>query len=288
MKILILGGSGMLGHQLWKHLHLRNEVWVTMRRSTADISTQEFFDERHVIGDVDAAECDHLADIIKRLKPDVVLNCIGLIKQLREASLPIPSIVINSLLPHRLSEICASCGSRLLLFSTDCVFSGRRGNYTESDISDAEDLYGRTKYLGEVIDQEHVLTLRMSIIGRGLGAPVSLLDWLLTQKLPTVFGYRRVFYSGLTTIELSRVIENLLINHQSLSGLWQVASEPISKYHLLVLLRDKLKLPIEIVPNDDIQSDRTLNQARFQTATHYRAPKWSQMIDDLVAQIQHR
>lgn len=281
MKILIVGGSGMLGHQLWRHFRARHETWVTLRRSPAEFAAAGLFQDGRVCAGVDAMDFSTLQEAIRRLRPDAVLNCVGIIKQLKEAKSPIPSLTLNALLPHRLAGACAEVGARLVLFSTDCVFSGKRGGYTETDASDAEDLYGRTKYLGEVADLPHVITLRSSIIGRELGTAFSLVDWFLSQRDRTIQGYRRAIYTGFTTLEMARIVERVLIASPGFSGLWQVASEPINKYELLLLLREKFGLPVEINAYDGFSCDRSLDGSRFKAATGYVAPAWPEMIAEL-------
>ena len=283
MKILIVGGSGMLGHQLWRQLHARHETWVTLRKPAAGFIQQSLFSEGRVIAGVDAADLANLRRVIAELRPDAVLNCIGIIKQLKEAKDPIPSIEINALLPHRLAEFCAEAGSRLIHFSTDCVFNGQRGSYTEADASDAEDLYGRTKYLGEVSGAAHAVTLRSSIVGRELGSAHSLIDWFLSQEGKSVRGYRRAIYTGFTTIEMARIVESLLTRHTALSGLWQVASTPISKYELLQMVRAAFNRNIQIEPDDEVLCDRSLVGNAFNVVTDYEPPSWSSMSADMAA-----
>ena len=280
MKILILGGSGMLGHQLWKHFHSRYETFVTLRRTGQEFERYGLFKDGRVFAGVDAEDFAQVARIIRNYRPDAVLNCVGIIKHLAEAKNPIQCITINSLLPHRLAEVCGEFGARLVLFSTDCVFSGKRGHYCENDLADAEDLYGRTKYLGEVIGSTHAITLRSSIVGRELGSSHSLVDWFLSQDGGKVHGFRRAIYSGFTTLEMSRIVECVLTEQRGLYGLWHVASEPINKYDLLLLLRDRFKISVEIVPQDEFFCDRSLVGARFAEATGYRA-EWPAMIEEM-------
>lgn len=212
MKILILGITGMLGHTLWGHLCTDSdwEVYGTCRKT--DVLAQdlpEVFRLERVTTEVDAEDFVALRQVIERIRPDWVINCIGLIKQQQLAQEAVPAISLNALLPHRLAKVCKENGARLLHISTDCVFSGASGNYTEKDTADAEDLYGRTKLLGEV-DYPHCLTLRTSIIGHELNGKHGLLEWFLAQK-GTIKGFRRAFFSGLPTIELARVISDYVL-----------------------------------------------------------------------------
>lgn len=273
----------MLGHELWRYFHSRHETWVTLRCSLEAFRAHSVFDARHVYESIDAEDWRQVVGVIREVKPDVVLNCIGIIKQLKESKSAIPSITINALLPHQLAQACAAAGSRLVLFSTDCVFSGRKGGYIEADVADAEDLYGRTKFLGEVADQGHVITLRSSIIGRELRTGHSLIEWFLAQKGRKISGFRRAVFSGLTTIEMGRTVDFVLHQQPALHGLWHVASAPISKYDLLCLVRDRFKVPVEIEPDDTFCCDRSLRADRFNHATGYEPPTWDHMIEELAA-----
>jgi dTDP-4-dehydrorhamnose reductase len=288
MKILILGGSGMLGHQLYREFSRDHEVWVTLRREVGEFSGHGLFGEGRVLAGVEAMDFASVERALRTTQPAVVLNCVGIIKQLKEATDPIPSLTINSLLPHRLARLCGEIGARLVHFSTDCVFSGRRGGYRETDTSDAEDLYGRTKYLGEVGSAPDVLTLRSSIIGRELGTAHSLVDWFLSQRGKEVRGYRRAIYTGFTTLEMARIVRMMIKRQPALGGLWQVASAPIDKYELLLLLRDAFGVPVEIRPYDDFVCDRSLDGGRFSAATGYQSPAWRTMIEEMASAARSR
>jgi dTDP-4-dehydrorhamnose reductase len=283
MKILVLGGEGMLGHKMYQILLARYPDTVcTVSRSLSEpfYKRVALFRQGRVVGNVDAMELQRLGNFLRDLKPVFIINCIGIVKQREEAKAAIPSITLNALLPHMLGEIACEWGGRVIHFSTDCVFSGRRGGYTEDDLSDAEDLYGRSKFLGEVAT-ENALTLRTSIIGRELTHFKSLLEWFLGQKGRTIQGFKKVVYSGVTTNYLAKLIEDLIADHPKLSGLFQVTSPPISKYDLLCMLRDAYQLTVEIVPNEQEVSDRSMKGEKFLRATGYSLPDWS----DLVAQL---
>jgi dTDP-4-dehydrorhamnose reductase len=213
-------------------------------------------------------------------RPDVIINCVGIVKQRQEARLAIPSITINSLLPHLLAEWAGNWGGRLIHFSTDCVFSGKKGNYCEDDPSDAEDLYGKSKYLGETTEA-NALTLRTSMIGRELDHFSSLLEWFLAQKGRRVKGFRRVIYTGVTTNHLADLVGKIINDYPLLFGLYQVTAPAINKYELLSRLRDAFHLDVEIVADDSEVSDRSMNGWCFLKATAYREPSW----DDLIAQL---
>ena len=231
---------------------------------------------------MDATDFDTIMRAVAAVRPDVVVNGIGIIKQSPMAQDPVVSIAINSLFPHRLANLCCAAGTRLIHISTDCVFSGRKGSYTEQDVSDAEDLYGRTKFLGEV-DAPGCLTLRTSIIGRELRTASGLVQWFLSNRGGRVHGYTHSIYSGFTTLALAEAIASVIERHPELSGVWQVASEPIDKYSLLLLLREVFGVSIEIEPYDDIWIDRSLNGARFREATGIVPPSWSDMARAMAA-----
>jgi dTDP-4-dehydrorhamnose reductase len=281
VRMVILGGAGMLGHQLWRYFHLKHEVWATLRQSINDFAQDGLFTDNRVITGLDATDFEDVRRRLTEVRPDVVLSCIGIVKQLKEAKAAIPSITINALLPHKLAEICGHINARLVLFSTDCVFSGQKGCYTEDDVADAMDMYGRTKFLGEVCDSPRVITLRSSIIGRELRTAHSLIDWFLSQRDRGIGGYRRAIYSGFTTIEMCRIVDLILTRHPLLSGLWHVSSDSISKHDLLLLARAKFGVNIDIVPDDSFVADRSLDSTRFRTITGYQPPSWPSMIEEL-------
>jgi dTDP-4-dehydrorhamnose reductase len=273
---MVLGGAGMLGHKMFQVLRERFAgAFCTIREDIrkAPFDRIELLQGNDVIPCVDVTDFAALDAILSALRPEYVVNCVGVIKQRAEAVSPIPSITINSLLPHKLAQMAARWGGRIVHFSTDCVFSGKRGGYTEEDHSDAEDLYGKTKFLGEVA-VANALTLRTSIIGRELTEHRSLLDWFLAQNHKTVRGYRRVIYSGVTTNYLAELVASIIQKHPGLNGLYQVASEPISKYDLLCLLCEVYRLDVRIEPDDLEVSDRSMSCDRLREAIAYKCPPW--------------
>jgi len=280
MKILILGGSGMLGHRLWINISKEHETWVTVRGNGSEIPDIPEFPRENIRTGVDALYFDQVIRALASIQPDLVINCIGLIKQQGHiARDPLMSINLNSVLPHRISMICRTAKIRMIHISTDCVFSGNKGNYIESDQSDAEDLYGRTKFLGEVA-YPHTITLRTSIIGRELKTHLGLIEWFLTQE-GQINGFKKAIYTGFTTDELSRVILNYVIPNPELSGLYHVSSDPISKFDLLNLAKDAFHKNIDILPENEFSCDRSLDSTRFRQATGYQPPAWKNMIDEL-------
>jgi len=283
MKILILGGSGMLGHRLWINLQKEHEVWVTVRQTFSPFPLRPEFPTNYVRTDVDASNFDQVTRAVASIQPDLVINCIGLIKQMGHlARDPIISISLNALLPHRISLICRAAKIRMIHISTDCVFSGKKGNYLESDQSDAEDLYGRSKFLGEVAYPPHSITLRTSIIGRELKTRLGLIEWFLSQKDgATIRGYKRAIFTGFTTDELSRIIMNKVIPHPELTGLYHVSSDPINKYDLLQIANQAFGRKINILPEKDFFMDRSLDSTHFRQVTGYKPPSWTDMIQEM-------
>ena len=283
MRLLILGGSGMLGHQLWRGLHAQHDTWVTLRRPVADFAAHNLFDEAKAIQFDDITDDTALERALGQAKPEAVINCVGLIKQRDEASDEALTLRVNAEFPHRLAKRCGEAGARLIHFSTDCIFAGTKGNYTESDPSDAADLYGQSKHQGEVADA-HSATLRTSVIGHELATNLALLDWFLSQRGQAISGFTKAIYSGFTTLEMARIVDRILTQHPALSGVWHVASEPISKFALLQLCREKLGWEGVIEPNDEFVCDRSLNADRFNQATGYTPPSWEAMISELAQQ----
>jgi dTDP-4-dehydrorhamnose reductase len=278
IKILIVGVSGMLGNTAYRLFASSKGIRVTgTARSLRDLDLLPRHDDAKIISGVDATDIDSVISVIATEKPDVVLNCVGIIKQLEASKSSIMSIAINSLFPHRLAQICEAAGARLIQISTDCVFAGSKGNYSETDLPDARDLYGRSKLLGEV-DYPHAITLRTSIIGHEIGRSVSLIDWFLSQRGSQVSGYRKAIYSGFPTIELTRIIRDVVIPRVDMHGLWHVASAPINKLELLTLVREIYGKSIEIIPDDCVAIDRSLDGSRFNTETGYTPPSWRDLI----------
>jgi dTDP-4-dehydrorhamnose reductase len=275
----------MLGHQMVRRLKVSfADTWWTLRGRADDpaLAPAPWLGGPHALTGVDAEDLAALEATVRRIRPDVVVNCLGIIKQRSSSHDAIRSITVNSLLPHRIAALLREWNGRLISFSTDCVFSGRRGNYTEADPSDAEDLYGRTKFLGETAD-ENALTIRTSIIGRELRNHASLLDWFLSQRGGTVRGFRRHWWSGVTTPHLADVVARGLEGWPTLSGVYQLSSGKISKYDLLVLLRDGLGAQVEVEPDDGPQCDRSLLGDRYRAATGYQCPPWPVLIAELAA-----
>jgi dTDP-4-dehydrorhamnose reductase len=220
---------------------------------------------------------DNLVQLFEQARPEVVINCVGLVKQLSAAADPVAALMVNAIMPHRLARLCGLTRARLIHISTDCVFSGQRGMYTEEDRPDAYDLYGRSKLLGEV-SEGNVLTLRTSIIGPELDSNHGLFSWFLAQR-GVVSGFRRAIFSGLPTVVLAQVIHEYVLAHEDLRGLYHVSAAPISKYELLELISRTYSLATRIEPKDEPVIDRSLDSHRFRQATGYDPLPWPQLIE---------
>lgn len=275
-RVLVIGATGMLGHVVLRELAASDKLSVTgtvRAAGSAKLLAPALRDR--TIGGVDVENADALVSTLAAARPDVVINCVGLVKQLDNADDPLAALPINSIFPHRLARICALAGARLVHISTDCVFSGTKGMYTETDPSDATDLYGKSKFLGEVAAPH--ITLRTSIIGHELASAHGLLEWFLAQT-GEVRGYRRAIFSGLPTVELARVIRDVVLPRPALAGVYHVAAEPINKFDLLNLFADEYGSPVKIVPSDEVRIDRSLNADRFRAATGYASAPWPELV----------
>lgn len=277
MKILVIGATGMLGNTLYRFFS--SVPGIDAFGSLRDARSKSMFDAAirdNLIAGVDVGDINSLIGLFGRIKPDLVINCIGIIKQLGNANDPLQAIPINSLLPHTLARLTEATGSRLVHLSTDCVFRGDRGAYHESDAADALDLYGRSKLMGEV-DYAHAITLRTSIIGHELNSANGLIGWFLSQE-QSVKGYAEAIFSGFPTIEIGHIILDHVIPAPELRGLYHVASEPISKLELLRLVSETYGKSINIVRDDSVRIDRSLDATRFNAATGYQPPAWPVLI----------
>lgn len=271
----------MLGSAVFKALCERGQyqVWGSQRGSKPHPRLSGF-QSAGILTGLDVLDQDALTQAFVKIKPDVVINCVGLIKQLDQANNPLVALPINTLLPHRLLALCEVANARLVHISTDCVFNGKKGNYLETDPSDAEDLYGRSKYIGELHHSPNAITLRTSIIGHELGTSFALLEWFLAQQ-GSVKGFSKAIFSGVPTDELARIIIEHVLPHPQLHGLYHVAAEPISKLNLLQLVAREYSVQTTITPDDGLVIDRSLCAARFQQASGYTAPEWPDLIQKM-------
>lgn len=276
-RIAVLGATGMLGNAMTRFFGA-DPGFETIAITRSMDASRLFASDLDVefVGGVDAADPDSLISAIAQIRPDVLINCIGLVKQLASAGEVLSAVPINSLLPHRLAQLCKASGTRLVHVSTDCVYSGSKGGYVEADPPDASDVYGLSKYLGEVAEP-HTVTLRTSIIGHELRTAHSLLEWFLSQE-GRVKGYTAAVFSGVPTVELARIIRDHVLDRPELSGLYHVSAEPIAKYDLLTLIAAEYGKRIEIIPDDALKIDRSLNSDRFRQQTGYQPPAWRDLI----------
>lgn len=279
MVILILGVSGMLGSMLMKTLSHEKDlkVYGTLRDMRL-LSKKNQFNVK-CLKLFNSEKLSNLNDLIDTIKPELIINCIGLVKQLMNDNNIEIALNVNSIFPHKLANICKIKKIRLIHVSTDCVFSGSRGNYVESDSPDARDLYGLSKYLGE-LKYEHTLTVRTSIIGPELNSQKGLLNWFLAQN-GIVEGYKNAIFSGLTTLELSKVIKDYLITNKKKYGIYHVASNPISKFDLLNMINNRYNLNLNIKPSYDLKINRSLNSSLFSSDFNYQSTDWEKQIDEM-------
>ena len=278
MRVLIFGGDGMLGHQLLRHLSSRYEVRVTLHRPIGEYSGA-LFSDANALGGVDVRDADAIRRAVAECRPEAVINAAGVVKQRNDAAAAAASEEINATFPHRLAECCRESGAYLVHFSTDCVFSGRKGGYTEADEPDPVDAYGRSKLQGEVTGAG-CITLRTSMIGPELSRRTGLREWFLAQK-GSAPGYRRAVFSGLTTPEQARVVERILGRNPKMSGLYHLSGDAINKYELLRLVARHFNLATSVEPDDALTIDRSLDSARFRADFGYRPPSWDEMIAEL-------
>ena len=283
-RVLVLGGYGMLGHQLAASLSRSHDVAVTIRERPAALPGG--YPRVAIIGDVDLREVRHVRSLLEDSHWDVVVNAAGVIKHRLVERGPSDAVAINSLLPRELASLCAGVGTRLIHFSTDCVFSGSKDSvrgpdgYRAEDAADARDLYGLSKLLGEP-DVPGCLCIRTSLIGRELRGHHGLVEWYLRERSRQVPGFTRVWFNGLTTPVAARLIDELITRHVALEGLWHVGSEPVSKYTLLSMLHGHFEGCASVTADGGPYCDRRLDTSAFRAVTGWRAPAWSEMIREL-------
>lgn len=276
-KVFILGASGMLGNAVYRLFATSPgyQAVGTVRNAAVKIPLPGGACGKLLAG-VDVEQTDSLIAAFEKTRPDIVINCIGLVKQLESANDPLVTLPINAMLPHRIARLAALCNARLIHVSTDCVFTGSKGNYIESDATDALDLYGRSKLLGEV-DYQNAVTLRTSIIGTEMVSTHGLIGWFLAQQ-GSVKGFTKAIFSGLPTAVLAQVMRDHVIPNPSLRGVWHVSAEPIAKYELLKLVATEYGKDIAIVPDEQLVIDRSLNSNRFREATGWMPSSWPELI----------
>jgi dTDP-4-dehydrorhamnose reductase len=278
--VLVLGASGMLGNAVFR-LFAESDGFITHGTVRNAQARTRFRNESraNLHAGVDVEQLDHITALLAETRPNVIINCVGVVKQKEEASDPLVAIPLNSLMPHRIARLSALANARFIHISTDCVFRGDRGSYTETDHADSVDLYGRSKLLGEV-DYGNAVTLRTSIIGHELSTAHGLVEWFLQQH-GTVKGFTKAIFSGLPTVELARVIRDFVLPKQNLRGVFHVSAAPINKYDLLHLLNAHYGKNLQIVPDGSVIVDRSLNSSLFRAATGYRAAPWDSLVSEM-------
>ena len=280
MKVLIFGATGMLGHKLYQRLGSQFDIAATIRGDLRSIERFALFDKTTIIENVDVTDAVSIRRAIEFARPDCVVNAAGVIKQNPTAKNVIPTLSVNSIFPHRLAELSAEFGFRLIAISTDCVFDGMKGNYTESDTPDARDLYGISKFLGEV-KAERALTIRTSIIGRELSTSQSIVEWFLGNRGGSVKGFRNAMYTGFPSLVLAGIIADMIADHPDLSGIYHLSSDPISKFDLLTLFNRFYNANVTIEPDDDMVIDRSLDSSKFRSLTGFQPAAWPEMIEQM-------
>lgn len=283
--ILILGVSGLIGHKLYEKLSQRFEKVSGTFHGTKDrFLSYDLFKTGDLIEHVEAQNINQTLETIASVNPDVILNCAGITKRRPEVKTPLQAITVNSLFPHRLAEWAKDNDKRVIHFSTDCVFDGATGNYDESSVTTARDAYGQTKALGE-IRYDHTLTIRSSFIGQELSIHSELLDWFLQQRGQSIKGFTKALYTGVSTIEMARVVGDIIEYHPNLSGLYQLSvPDPISKYELLCLAREAYNIDVDITPDDSFEIKPTLNGDALRKKLNLTLPSWPQMMQELAAE----
>lgn len=279
-KILIIGASGLIGNSLFKYFSTKKDIFVFGTiRSPKDFKVQSNFDNSKLFTGVDLENKNDLEKIFDKVLPDVVINCAGITSGSKEIENYYRVITLNSLLPHYLSNLSVRYKARLIQISTDCVFSGSKGNYAEGDYPDALDLYGRSKSLGEVT-YLNAITLRTAAVGHEVNSSRGLVDWFLSQK-GSVKGYKNCTFSGLTTIEIGRVIYEYILFNSNLVGLYHLSADAISKYDFLLLIKDIYNKDINIMPDYKIIINRSLDSSSFKKATGFLPKSWVSMIKEM-------
>ena len=283
MRVIILGVSGLIGHKLLQELSTDFEVFGILHKSKNQYGNCSLFSGSNIIENINITEFELLKGVLFAVNPDVILNCVGLTKRKIDINNPLEVITTNSVFPHQLANWAKINHKRVIHFSTDCVFDGKVGNYTEKSLTTAEDIYGRTKALGE-INYKHTLTIRSSFIGQELFDKTELLDWFLSQNGKQIKGFRNTYYSGVSTIFMAHVVKNIISNFPNLSGLYQLApNKPISKYELLCIAKGAFGVNVNIIPDDQHIHLPTLDASKLKQEINLTVPSWKEMMSELAA-----
>ena len=279
MKIIILGADGMIGHKIFQSLSSRDfRLIITSKKSKNKLP--------YIFNNSDFIPIDILDNsiepVLDKFSPNYIINCIGITTR-RIKNQKLNDIrYINSKFPHILSNWAEENNSRLIHFSTDCVFSGNKGNYNELSITDADDLYGKSKAKGEILNNTSTLTIRSSMIGREIYNFTELLEWVISNNNSDIHGYTKAIYSGVTTLWMGELINELIQKNYNLSGLYNISSTPISKYDLICKIKDNFNLKIKIQKNSEYYSNKSLISDKFFKKTKIPRPSWDSMLKNLV------
>jgi dTDP-4-dehydrorhamnose reductase len=281
MKILIIGASGFIGHKLLQVLSKDFEIYGLLHRSKKYYGDIPLFNDKKIKEEIDVLNYNRLVEVFDSIQPDIIINCVGITKRKITTNNILETITINSQLPHRLAKWTKENNKKLIHLSTDCVFDGKIGNYNEESLTTAEDMYGRTKALGEV-KSSNTLVIRASFIGLELFSKTELLEWFLSKENKTIKGFTNTMYSGVSTIYLSKIVKEIIINHQNLFGLYQLAPiDSISKYDLLFLAKKYFKVNIKIIPDDKQIHKPTLDASKLTKRIGLKVPSWDSMMNQL-------
>lgn len=282
MKILILGGNGMIGHKMYQTISkIHKDTWVTLRKSLTSYSYSEIYNPEKVIDNIDLINFQTISNQLNKINPDIVVNACGITIRRGIETLKSNSIILNSALPHFLNEWVTSNNKRLIHFSTDCVFTGTKGDYLDNDNKDAYDLYGSTKSMGEVIDSKYAITLRGSMIGSELENKTELFEWFLKQKNKKIKGFNKVIYSGITTTKMAEIVLKLIDQFPNLSGVYNISSKPISKFELLKLWNNLFDINANIEIDNSYTSNKNLISDNFYRTISMEQPDWVELSSQL-------
>ena len=282
MKILILGGNGMIGHKMYQTISkIHKDTWVTLRKSLSNYSYSDIYNPEKVIDNIDLINFQIILNQLNKINPDIVINACGITIRRGIETLKSNSIILNSALPHFLNEWVTSNNKRLIHFSTDCVFTGAKGDYLDNDNKDAYDLYGSTKSMGEVIDSKYAITLRGSMIGSELENKTELFEWFLKQKNKKIKGFNKVIYSGITTTKMAEIVLKLIDQYQNLSGVYNISSKPISKFELLKLWNNLFDINANIEIDNNYTSNKNLISDNFYRTISMEQPDWVELSSQL-------
>ncbi len=282
MRILILGGNGMIGHKMYQIISkVNDDTWVTLRNDLSTYIFSNIYNNEKVIDNIDLSDFNNLLHILNEIKPDIILNACGITIRRGVEKLKSNSVLLNSALPHFLNEWVSFNNKRLIHFSTDCVFSGKKGDYLDTDIKDANDLYGATKSLGEIVDSKFTITLRGSMIGRELENKTELFEWFLLQRNKKIKGFSEVIYAGITTVKMAEIVLRLINFYPNLSGIYNISSKPISKYDLLKMFNEQFSINSIIEMDNSYKSNKNLISDKFFLEIGIEKPNWTDLIKQL-------